>query len=259
MRTGAILAALLGCGRIGFAPVAGDGLVDTPAGTPGATFDAMSSGSGDSATSVGWTHTIRSPSMLFVFVATRSGQSMAPPTVTSAAYGVMPLSKLVQYCPTCGPSGINNLELWYTPSPPVGTANIVVNLAFAADGVTGMATSYTGITAQLIDQTPMDAATTAGPTLTWTPAADARWAIAGFMDQGGLVHALLPASDQVMRSDTVCDAQDYTAISASDQLVLHGGPIAFSWTYASGTYGNGNFCGQQDSPHSWIAIGASLR
>ncbi len=266
MRTGAILAALVGCGRVGFPPVAGDGLsagdvVDTPVTVPGATFGAVSSATTDGAAGLGWMHAIASPSLLFVFVATRSAQSTAPPSVLEVVYNSTPLVKLAALCPLCGPpNGINDFELWYSPSPPVGTFSITVSLTGNADGVTALATSYTDVVAKTLDQAAMAGGNDAGPTLSWTPSPSARWAIAGMMDQGGFVHTLLPASSQAMRSDTVCDAMDYTAGSVADQLALAGGaPIAFSWTYASGTYGSGNFCSTSNTSHAWIALGASFQ
>jgi hypothetical protein len=266
MRTGAILAVLLGCGRLGFAPspsdgVGGDAGGDAHIGSPGAAFVTSTSSTADTVTMLGWAHpVIAAPSMLFVFVATRSAMSTAPPSVTSVVYGTTTLTKIAALCPSCGPGGIDNFELWYAPSPPAGTANIVVTLSGNADGAAGLASSYAEAYAQTLDQPAMNGGVTAGPTLSWTPAADASWAIAGMMDQGGFVMSLLPVTGQVMRSESVCDVLDYTGGSIADQLAIAGGsPILFSWTFGSGTYGTGNYCGTMDASHQWIALGASFR
>jgi hypothetical protein len=255
MRAGAILAAVAACGRVGFDRQSDGASIDLPAGFV-TMFDATTSSSGDGTTGLAWNHVVQSgPAVVLVFVATRDGNNMAPPTVTSVQIGTGSATRIASLCPSCGPpSGINNLELWFAPAVLAGTTPVVVNLTGTASGATGIATSYIG--PSVIDLPSTSTGTTPNPTLTWTPSPGANWAIAGAMDQGGFAMSLLPSTGQVLRTETVCDTSQFAAQTVADQVALAGGPITFIWTYASGS---GVGCPLSPASHTWIVIGASFK
>jgi hypothetical protein len=159
----------------------------------------------------------------------------------------------------CATGGENNLELWFWPAPPTGTVSLSATLAGTANGASAISVSYGGTTATTIDVPAMGNGSSTSPVLSWTPSPSARWAIAALMDQGGFLMALTPTASQATRSVTICDPNDWTAQLVADQTSLGTGAVGFTWTFGSGTYGTGQYCGLDSQAHNWIALGASLQ
>jgi hypothetical protein len=255
--------ACAGCGRYRFDVLAtsdsrsDDGsTTDTP--PAAAAFDVASIGTGSNTTSFAWTHVITGSSpVLFVYVATRAASGA--PTVTGITANGTALAPVARLCPGCSVGGLDNFELWYLATPPTGSVAISVMLAGSAEGATGVSSSYTGVTSPTIDVPVTNSATSTTPSLSWNGTNAARWAVAGVMDQGGSVISLVPSAGEMMRTDSVCDANTFVAQSVADQVALSSSTVVFSWTFDYGTYGSGYYCKVDNTAHAWIALGVTLK
>jgi len=245
--------ALVGCGHVGFESGDGGG----GGGGGPVTFDQWTSSAESNVTGLGWTHTTAAGDVeLLVYVATRSS-SIGAPAVSSITYGGASLDQLAALCPNCTTSGINNYEMWALADPAPGTAAIAVTFAYEAQGASGIASSYASDAPVTPDPVTTNSGISTLPNLMWTPPAGARFAIAGAMDQGGYTMALVAGTDQVLRSDSVCDDAEYEAQVFADQLAVGDGQqLTFSWTLGSGSGAN---CSTGAPSHPWIAIGATFR
>lgn len=237
--------AVAACGRVGFD--------ETGAGS--VTFDRASSTTATEVSALSWNLTVDPGAVeLLVFVALRTAFD-GPPEVSSVGYGGSALVRLATACPTCGPDGLNRYELWALDDPPAGTATVDVTIAGMVDGASGLASSYAGDHPATLDATGAGFGTSAAPALSWTPSPDARWAVAGAMNQAGYAMALVPGSDEVARSPTVCDDTNWEGQAAADRLALAGGSASFTWTIGVGSGAN---CQLIAESRNWIALGAAF-
>ncbi|HTR49906.1 MAG TPA: hypothetical protein VMJ10_04305 [Kofleriaceae bacterium] len=240
--------ALAACGHVDFDDQNAPGSV---------AFDAWSSTASTEVDGLGWTHTVQAGDVeLVVFVATRS-DTVGAPAVSSITYGAASLGKLGAACPNCTSSGLNNYELWALARPAPGTAAIAVTLASQAQGASGLAGAYASDAPVAPDPIASNSGDSTLPNLSWTPPAGARFAIAGAMNQAGYVMALVPGSDQIARSDTVCDDTNWEGQAFADELAVgDGAQLSFAWEIGSGSGAN---CNTVMQSHPWIAIGATFR
>lgn len=216
----------------------------------GIAFDATSNSADTTASSLSWTHTITGiNAVLFVSVAVRVLNAGPPPTVTGITYGSASLTQAVALCPACATTGLDDLEVWVLPAPPTGANTVSVSLSGTADGVSAVATSFTGVSqASPIDATGSGSGAGFIASLIWTPVASNTWALGVALDQDSNTMVFGPSTNAPQNSLwlNVGDVSDDEAQSGADQTGPgDAGADLFFWS----TGGLSNI---------WVAVGASF-